>query len=273
MELCILALDDGGLSNWGSYVEAFNATTGSFIWRYGKVYTMSPPAVVNGVVYISGNFSVFALNAATGQQIWRYVTNWTAGTPTVNNGVVYVGCNGPGGMEANRFFALNAASGELIWNFSLRDDPKSPAAVYDGVVYLNVGGTEGRLYAIDATDGQELWSYPQLSVAHLPLRVALFMRALLIVVFTRWTLRLGSVCWTFNVTGQQWISGTSPAVSNHIVYTSSGNGSVYALNAADGTIVWSYTTQGVWNNYTYPVAGSFAIASGTVAQVMELCMP
>jgi outer membrane protein assembly factor BamB len=50
---------------------------------------------------------------------------------------------------------------------------------------------------------------------------------------------------------------SSPAVASGTVYIGSGDGNVYALNAATGALDWSYTTGG-------PVDSSPAVASGTV---------
>ena len=55
---------------------------------------------------------------------------------------------------------------------------------------------------------------------------------------------------------------SSPAVAGGTVYIGSGDGNVYALNAATGALDWSYTTGG-------PVDSSPAVASGTVYVVSE----
>ena len=55
---------------------------------------------------------------------------------------------------------------------------------------------------------------------------------------------------------------SSPAVAGGTVYIGSGDGNVYALNAATGALDWSYTTGG-------PVDSSPAVASGTVYIVSE----
>ena len=66
-----IGLNDGAFGNWGSYVDAFNATTGAVLWHYGKIYDLSSPAVVDDVV-------------------------GGCGSPTIANNTVYVGCGGPG---------------------------------------------------------------------------------------------------------------------------------------------------------------------------------
>jgi outer membrane protein assembly factor BamB len=51
---------------------------------------------------------------------------------------------------------------------------------------------------------------------------------------------------------------SSPAVANGILYTVSGNGTLYALNAATGAIEWEYTTGGTFDD------DSPAVANGIV---------
>src|SRR5665647_1655342 len=59
--------------------------------------------------------------------------------------------------------------------------------------------------------------------------------------------------WSYTTGG---IVYSSPAISNGMVYVGSYDGNVYALNAADGTKVWSYVTGGT--------ASSPAVANGLV---------
>jgi quinohemoprotein ethanol dehydrogenase len=82
------------------------------------------------------------------------------GTPLVVDGVLYTS------TAWSKVVALDAATGKLLWQF----DPKVPpdtafngccdvvnrgVAYYDGKVY--VGTFDGRLIAIDAKDGREVW--------------------------------------------------------------------------------------------------------------------
>ena len=65
---------------------ALDALTGSQIWQNYENYIFdSPPAVCDGVVYISN----FAINASTGAQIWRFSEDSNA-APAISNGVLYI---------------------------------------------------------------------------------------------------------------------------------------------------------------------------------------
>jgi outer membrane protein assembly factor BamB len=53
---------------------------------------------------------------------------------------------------------------------------------------------------------------------------------------------------------------SSPAVANGVVYVSSLNGDVYALNASTGSPLWTYAT----GSYSTSVYSSHAVANGVV---------
>ena len=81
------------------------------------------PLVVDGVMYVTNGWSVvYALDAVDGEEIWRY-------DPEVDRSSVRLACCGP---------AHNRG-----------------VAVYQGKVY--VGTFDGRLIAIDAATGEEVW--------------------------------------------------------------------------------------------------------------------
>ena len=81
------------------------------------------PLVVDGVMYVTNGWSVvYALDAANGDEIWRY-------DPEVDRSYARLACCGP---------AHNRG-----------------VAIYEGKVY--VGTFDGRLLAIDASTGEEVW--------------------------------------------------------------------------------------------------------------------
>ena len=97
-------------------------------------------------------------------KLWAFSTGGAvAPSPTVVGGVVYVGS-----WDGNEY-ALDAASGSMIWktflgttNIPACSPPNlgitSAATVLNGVVY--VGGGDSNWYALDATNGNVLWSVP-----------------------------------------------------------------------------------------------------------------
>jgi polyvinyl alcohol dehydrogenase (cytochrome) len=94
-------------------------------------------------------------------EAWSFTTDdAVTATPAVAGGRVFVG------DWSGRFYALDLESGELAWSFEAEVHPRvyagqivSSAAVADiggrALVYFGAGKT---LYALDADDGEEVWS-------------------------------------------------------------------------------------------------------------------
>jgi quinohemoprotein ethanol dehydrogenase len=97
---------------------AWSTTIGDYNMRMSGT-----PLVVDGVMYVSNGWSVvYALDATNGEEIWRY-------DPEVDRSYIRLACCGP---------AHNRG-----------------VAVYQGKVY--VATFDGRLLAIDAATGEEVW--------------------------------------------------------------------------------------------------------------------
>ncbi|VGO19582.1 outer membrane protein assembly factor BamB family protein [Pontiella sulfatireligans] len=114
----------------------------------------SPPTVCDGIVY-AGTPSrfVFAVDAASGEEIWRFETSGqVSGAPGVQDGRVYFGQQGGN----DEMFCVDARTGDPIWT-------SHPGWVWvssmpdEGRVFA--GTVDGRIIALDAGNGQELWEH------------------------------------------------------------------------------------------------------------------
>ncbi len=270
-----------GSKNDGLY--AFNATTGAIIPGFpsntgGNTYTS--PAVSKGIVYVTGNGKkLYAFNAATGAAIAGFpvgadlfsnpvITNgkiyevsgvdgklyaWNALTgsaivgfpitlnpvggfsqPIVANGIVYVGAS-VYSASGYKLFAYNAATGAGIAGFPVTmNEPgygaPSEPAVANGVVYITIyNGSvpDTKIYAFSASTGAIMPGFP---------------------------VDMNDVCWT------------SPRIANGYLYINNSYNKVYAIDIADGSIVWQYLM---------PINGSFAGApyGGPVIAEDKLFVP
>lgn len=132
-------IHDSG-SNWLSYGRTYDEQRYSPLdqinesnlkqlgvaWSYpmpGAKSMVGTPLVVDGVMYFSTDFSVvYAIDAKTGQELWRY-------DPRVKE------------VAGKAMAALPNSKGIAFWK---------------GKVY--VGTMDGRLIAIDASNGEEIWA-------------------------------------------------------------------------------------------------------------------
>jgi outer membrane protein assembly factor BamB len=235
-------------------VSALAGASGQFaqiLWTFttgGAVE--SSPTLANGVVYVgSDDDNVYAINASSGQSEWDFSTNGpVTSSPTVANGDVYVG------SSDGNVYALTT-SGTELWSFNAGGAVSTPA-VASGTVYVGAGN--GEVYALDATTGDELWSYdtatggagktgagsPAVAGGTVYVGSDTGVYAL--------NAATGAVLWN---NGPKFAG--SPTVANGVVYTGSTFRQVYALSAATGAVLWSYATAGA-------VLSSPAVVNGTV---------
>jgi len=185
----------GGAGSGGT-VYAVSADTGNVLWTASVANgDNSSPSVTSDGVYVSYSCpNVYKLNPANGAQIWRYSTGCSGGggkTTVLYNGRLYVRDYNPdyifdsqtGGIagsflsksapafSGSRGFFLNGPKGFgsygtleardvnsniVAWSFAGDGQLQSSMLVVNDYVY--VGSNSGKLYAVDATTGQQVWS-------------------------------------------------------------------------------------------------------------------
>lgn len=141
----------------------------------------SVPVVVGGLMFMTAGGRVYALNAKTGDTVWSYLSETQEPTGrygiqgsglalpsnkgvAVAEGLVYVG------LADGHTIALDAATGKKAWSHQVGDEHArkgqavAGAPTYaNGVVYVGLGngdfGLRGRVVALDAKTGSELWHF------------------------------------------------------------------------------------------------------------------
>jgi len=133
-----------------------------------------------------------------------------------------------------------------LWSYTTGNSVFSSPAVVGGVVY--VGSSCGKVYALNATTGAQIWNYTAGAVVYYSSPAVADGK----VYFTSeddggvycLDATTGAQIWYYT-TGNYTIGVrdvTSPAVAGGVVYVNSGDGKVYALNATTGAQIWNYTT-------------------------------
>ena len=164
------------------------------------------------------------------------------------------------------------------WRFHTQGRVISSAAVDRGTAY--VGSTDGRLYAVDASTGQQRWVFQ--TGARVTSSPAVQGGSVFFSSYDGFVYAVdaasGRLKWKFQSQGERRFTGkhlhgmlpageampdpfdvylSSPAVWHDVVYVGSGDGNVYALDAKTGALAWKFATGNV-------VHASPAIAEGTV---------
>jgi outer membrane protein assembly factor BamB len=151
-------------------------------------------------------------------------------SPAIADGVVYVGSN-----DGN-LHAIDQQTGAQKWAFATESRVPSSPAVANGLVYF--GSYDGRFYAVDTATGKLKWKFDNAGERR----------------YTATHLH-GSVPAAEAMPDPFDVYLSSPAVWNGAVYFGSGDGNVYALDAATGALKWKFHTGDV-------VHASPAIADG-----------
>jgi outer membrane protein assembly factor BamB len=135
-------------------------------------------------------------------------------------------------------YAVDRATGALKWKFETKGRVVSSPAVAGGIVYF--GSFDGNFYALDAASGALKWKFATAGERRFAAKHLHGAEPAAEVMPDPWDCYL-----------------SSPAVSNGRVVFGSGDGNVYALDAATGVKAWAFKTGNV-------VHASPAIADGTV---------
>lgn len=166
------------------------------------------------------------------------------------------------GGDGGTLYAVDVTDGSVRWLVPIRSGVASSPAVSHGVVFLSTNdpaaSNAGKVSMIDAADGSVLWSFS--SENRIPSTPAVVDDT---VFFGALDGRLyaldpvdGEIRWVWEAGAE--IRG-SPAVTDGTVYLGAGSRgrSVFAVDAADGTIEWRSAFR------SGPVVSSLAVAGGT----------
>ena len=137
--------------------------------------------------------------------IWsREIEHGSEFTPVVANDALYI-------LGHIRMYSMEPSTGKLRWQRELPAVPSALPLVSDGVIYVSAEHWDeqtpktGMVIALDAPNGALIWKYD-----------------------------IPRESW-----GELW---ADPVLADGMVYVGSFNGNMYALDAATGTLRWSYAT-------------------------------
>lgn len=173
-------------------------------------------------------------------------------TPAYADGMLFVG----GGYGSHEFYAVDSETGRIIWKIETGDDGPTAAVVADGMVAFNTESCT--LVVVDERRGRVIWQEwlgdPLMSQPAIDKGVLFMAHPAATGRPTKPTeyhprpaspggshrllaaeLSTGRHIW------EQEISGdviTAPVISDGTVYFTTFNGSSYALNATDGSVLW-----------------------------------
>ncbi|MGY0069040.1 outer membrane protein assembly factor BamB family protein [Streptomyces sp. QTS137] len=268
----------------GSEVSKAEEQGGTQRWTVPECFTTSPASIAGGTLHVGGydweSDLLLALDATDGRTLWSFpLTGMLRTAPAVVDGTVYATCIGgmlyavdasngkerwsfqPGGRPARKQVIVEGPHGEQQ-TFSTRGSRVVTAPVVaDGSVYVgSVDGTDGELYAIDATTGKQRWrySYPSYDPG-LEALAPVVVEGTVCIAGVDGTLfavdtATGKKRWTRPGDGAQKFPPVADASGT--VYLPSGHGTLHALDAVSGKRRWTFRGEG---RFLAPVAFGEAV--------------
>lgn len=240
---------------------AIDIASGNINWaidlfQFGTDYDVfSNPICTEETVYLPVRNKLFAFDTKTGAIKWEFTTETYANlyNPTYAGEMLYVVSSNVFGKDS--VFAFNIKSGSKVWGKEVLGLKINPAPViYKGNLFININtNTEsllGGILCLDASDGTDIWQYTRPyefnnAPGMCPVFInnnMLFASELGHVTVYRINIKTGEEVWhipfTSPYTGYQ---DDGPVANGGMVYFFKGGflSDMYALNTADGSIVWT----------------------------------
>lgn len=199
--------------------------------------------------------SLNGLDSQTGQQRWtcQLGKEKRIFSPVIEGKTVYIVSRQTGKPIADEFLhAINLITGQQKWQFSLQ--PLSPSSAFiespfpfyspvvaQQVVYI--GGSDGKLYAINATTGELIWSF--ITTKNIPLTSPAIADGLICFCshdgyLYAIDLTTRQPRWKFEIGALSHFSPSVPAIANGRVYLVTTENILHALDLQTGETLWTF---------------------------------
>lgn len=227
----------------GDGVHGIDEQTHDARWEIPSTEAVrSPVAVVSGVAIVGlPDGSVVAADVQSGATRWRTaIGGHFTRALAVADGVVFAG------DDEGTLTALDGADGHVIWSRQLGDGALSSTAVSGGVVFaatgLDHGGADHVLHAVDRETGTDVWTFeaPTGATLYVGGVHAGVVYAVSLDGFV-YAIADGEERWRFD-TGAA--IGSVATISGDLIYVSSSQGRIYALDLASGASRWDVPVDG-----------------------------
>jgi outer membrane protein assembly factor BamB len=253
---------------------ALSAATGRTLWVHGvKSNLESGLATSKAAIYFSDSGRIYALGASDGRTHWMAKVPRSAGdipdVVAVGNFVSDLTSSDSGSTVV--IYGFSELNGRILWsrNISSFNLPASPDNASTIICFTTHDDT---LHAIDIESGIIIWNSPVRDVVTTPIvdGSTAYVGTAEGIIYAL-NIRTGEPRWSFT-TARDENSERSIAsidVSGDTVFAES-NSTEYALNAADGSLVWGYYFGGKYS----PIGGTYpSIFVGMYPSVSDLGPP
>lgn len=241
------------------YIFCLNVTTGEILWQYqatatGHIYTV-PVVSMDTVYFGTDNNLLCAVNASNGQSLWNYTAGGSIASPAIDDNLLCFACSDRKVYALNVSETLPPPNYQSIWNFTTGGQMKGYPILDVDRVYFGSSSTDHSIFAVSRASGELIWKY-RLShnweTNRLPM--ALANNTLYFTVYSgnkAYALRANAATGNYtetdttillwNTTVPTYCSGPTYA-DGKVFFGCDGDSRLYALDALDGQVIWTYTT-------------------------------
>ena len=239
------------------FVYALDIPTGNMVWYsdMGELATgIAGIAIANNILFVSAGKKLSALNIDTGNKLWDYETSGEITPPVVSDKIYF-------GSKDYYLYAIKT-DGKLAWKFKVNSEIHSVPSVSNGKVCFGTENVDFSVYCLDANTGKLLWRHTFSTTSATGGEGGMFHAAPAIynnIVFIgeeggkrgirtsgvqtqpapssfyALDINTGDIIWDFKAS--DWIV-TVPAIGYGKVYFTTWDENTYAVNMADGKLIW-----------------------------------
>jgi eukaryotic-like serine/threonine-protein kinase len=201
------------------------------IWKFScEDEIRGSPVIDNGIIYVgSYDKCLYAIKAVDGTLVWKYQTEGgIVGRPVLQEDEVFIG------SEDQKIYAISIRSGKLSWLFDAKGPIRNSPRISQG--HLFFGADDGVLYAINMPTTRCIWKVETGG----PIRSTPCITENSIIVGNEagdvfCVDFRGQIRWRFKA---KRAVTSSPIIDNGLVYLSSLDGMLYALDINTGWATW-----------------------------------
>lgn len=190
-------------------------------------------AITDDGLYVgSYDHNLYKLDPSNGHFIWKYPTEGgIVSTPVIDNGLAFFG------SEDHSIYSVYVNSGRLNWSYKTHGPIRSTGVL--ATDHLFIGSDDCAVYALNQSNGHVSWKYE--SMAAIRTRPIIYRDQLYFGSMTGEIIcsdMAGQLRWRFNA--KRAIVGSPIIDRDGFLYTTSLDGTFYALDAKSGWAIWRF---------------------------------
>jgi len=146
------------INDWQTYLGLYNYETNQWVYEKSILnqpnivgVVLAPPKIYNDKIYVNVGHQLFCHDLLTGNQIWsrQFSQDFMFSGFIIEEGKIIAN------NEDTFTYCLNPENGDIIWKTE-SSGTCSRMSYLNGIVYF-VGGSTGKLHAIDVSTGEHVW--------------------------------------------------------------------------------------------------------------------